>query len=82
MGKIGNMIHDMRTFLESFSDNELALIEAVMYGGRDASTQGRAHPLEKMLEQLSMDTKESRIHAITDKGSLDIYLTAGIKAYK
>ena len=41
MGKIGNMIHDMRTFLESFSDNELALIEAVMYGGRDASTQGQ-----------------------------------------
>jgi len=72
-----------KTYLETLSDDELALIEAVMYGGRDASTaRGRAYPLEEMLEQFSKDSRESRLHAITGKGSLHVYLTAGIKAYK
>jgi hypothetical protein len=35
-----------------------------------------------MLEQFSKDSRESRLHAITGKGSLNVYLTAGIKAYK
>lgn len=70
-------------FLDSLSDEKLTLIEAVMYGGRDASTsRGRAYPLEEMLEQFSKDSRESRLHAITDKRSLHVYLTAGIKAYK
>lgn len=75
--------NEFQKFIESLSDNELALIEVVMYGGRDASSAiGRAHPLEEMLEQFSDDSRESRLYAITTKGALDIYLTAGIKAYK
>lgn len=75
--------NEFQKYLESLFDNELALIKAVMYGGRDASSGiRRAHPLDEMLERFSEDSRESRLYALTTKGSLDIYLTTGIKAYK
>jgi hypothetical protein len=70
------------TFIESLSDKELALIESVMYGGRDALSHGRAYTLDEMLSSLEKDTRGSRIHSITEKTSLDLYLAAGLKAYK
>ncbi|MBI4689348.1 MAG: hypothetical protein HY754_03635 [Nitrospirae bacterium] len=74
---------EFEKFLDSLSDDKLALIEAVMYGGRYASSSlGRAYPLDEMLEKFSDDSRESRLHAITEKGSSNVYLTAGIKAYK
>jgi serine/threonine-protein kinase len=69
-------------FLESLSDDQLALLECVMYGGRDAFTSGRAHPLDEMLKQFEEDDRESRIHSISEKASLDKYLLAGIRAYR
>jgi hypothetical protein len=71
-----------KQFLESLLNSELALIEAVMYGGRDASSSGRAYPLEELLRQFEKDSKSSRVHSITEKASLDIYLTKGLGAYK
>lgn len=68
--------------IKQLPDNELALVEAVMYGGRDACRRGRAHPLDKMLSQLKKHSRESRIHSITEKSRLDEYLLAGINAYK
>jgi serine/threonine-protein kinase len=70
------------TFLESLSGKKLALIEAVMYGGRDASSKGRAYPLDEMLRNFEEDSKDSRIQSITEKKPLDLYLTKGVEAYK
>lgn len=77
-----SMRDKFRIYLDSLSDDKLKLIEAVMYGGRDASISGRAHPLDEMLESLRSDTRKSRIYAITTKASLEIDLTEGIKFYK
>jgi serine/threonine-protein kinase len=69
-------------FLKSLSDDHLALIETVMYGGRDALTMGRAHPLDEMLAHFEKDDRDSQFFSISEKASLDEYLLAGIKAYK
>ncbi|OGL47883.1 MAG: hypothetical protein A2161_22735 [Candidatus Schekmanbacteria bacterium RBG_13_48_7] len=72
-----------RSYLESLSDDELALIDAVMYGGRDAySFGGRTYPLDEMLEESRKNSREILIYTITSKGPLIEYLTAGINAYK
>ena len=70
------------SFLESLADDELLLVEAVMYGGRDAFGSGRAHPLDEMLTQFEKDSRDSRIYSISEKAPLDEYLQAGIEAYK
>lgn len=68
--------------LKSLSDDDLAIVEAVMYGGRDAFIKGRAHPLDEMLEQFKHDSRKSRLYSILEKEPLDNYLNAGIQAYK
>jgi|GEM_PF-726704 len=70
------------SFLHSLADDELLLVEAVMYGGRDAFRSGRAHPLDEMLVQFEKDSRDSRIHSISEKAPLDEYLQDGIEAYK
>ena len=70
------------SFLESLADGELLLVEAVMYGGRDALGSGRAHPLDEMLIDFEKDSRDSRIHSISEKSDLYEYLHAGIDAYK
>ncbi len=69
-------------YLKSLSNDDLALVEAVMYGGREALTSGRAYPLDEMLDQFKSDSRSSRIHSITEKASLEEYLTAGLNSYK
>jgi serine/threonine protein kinase len=71
-----------RHYIKSLPDGDLALIEAVMYGGRDAFSSGRAHPLDEMLSHFKEDSRDSRIDSITGKSSLKEYLLAGINAYK
>jgi hypothetical protein len=70
------------SFLETLLDNELALVEAVMYGGRDALSTGRAYPLDEMLPHFEKDSREDRMCSITEKISFDEYLSAGIEAYR
>lgn len=71
-----------KKFLKSLSDNELTLIETVMYGGRDALSRGRAYPLDEMLRHFEKDSKGSKIHSIIEKAPLDLYLAKGLEAYK
>ena len=73
---------DFKKHLKTLSDDDLAIVEAVMYGGRDALSIGRAHPLDEMLHQFKEDSKESRYFAVSQKDSLDDYLEAGIKEYQ
>ncbi|MDR3666225.1 MAG: protein kinase [Ignavibacteriaceae bacterium] len=72
----------LRDFIDSLAENDLALIEAVMYGGRDALINGRAHPLDKMLSQFKSDSRDSRIFSIMDKAPLGQYLLKGMDEYK
>jgi serine/threonine protein kinase len=72
---------EFNKYLESCSDDELAIIEAVMYGGIDAWPTGRAYPLDEMLESLRNYTRQSRLDGITRKASARFF-AAGIKAYK
>ena len=74
---------EFKKYLESCSDGELAIIVAVMYGGIDAAMRidRRAYPLDEMLESFEKHTRESRLHAITQKASARFF-AAGIAAYK
>jgi hypothetical protein len=74
---------EFKRYLESCSNNNFVMIEAVMYGGMEVSRRidGRTHPLDEML-QINYGDRESRLRAITERWSLHRFLAAGIKAYK
>ena len=79
----GQPIRDkFEAYLESLSENDLLLIQTVMYSGRDALTMGRAYPFDEMLETMNNCSKEDRLYSILEKAYLDDYLAAGIEAYK
>ena len=66
-------------FLERLTPKDLVLVAAVMYAGRDFIAQGRAHPLEEMIEYCGKSS--GLVHSIREKSPLAEYITAGIEAY-
>lgn len=70
---------DLSKFLKRLTPADLVLVAAVMYAGRDFIVQGRARPLDEMIEY---NRKSSDlIYSIREKSPLAEYITAGIEAY-
>jgi len=69
----------LEKFLRKLNKNEIALIAAVMYGGREFRPPFRAEPLEELIDYLIKD--RFLIEMIIEKAPLDKYLEEGIKAY-
>lgn len=65
--------------LRRFTPEDLALVGAVMYGGRDYRPPYRAHPLEELISEFIGDPL--LVEAICEKAPLAEYLRAGIEAY-
>lgn len=72
---------ELDKFLRSLSPEEIVLIAATMYGGRDKLSQGRAYPLDEMIEFHNIKTSDGLIYSITEKSCLSDYLNAGLEAY-
>lgn len=69
-------------YLGTLTLDEVKLIEAVMYGGRDASPEGRAIDLNELLGLSKHNTKDEIIRNITGKGiSVSHYISKGLKVY-
>lgn len=71
----------LETYLESLANEDVLLIAAVMYGGRDFLSFGRAQPLDDMIEKFCEEGSHSLVASIAEKAPLAEYLAAGIEAY-
>ena len=69
---------DLKDFLKALPKEQLVLVAAVMYGGRDSNPPWGA-PLDELIEQLG--EHEHLAEAICEKAPLTKYLKRGIKLY-
>ncbi len=69
----------LENFLRKFNKKEIALIAAVMYGGREFRPPFRAVPLDELIHDLYED--KFLVEMIMEKTPLDEYLEQGLEAY-
>ena len=70
---------ELNNFLTNLSQDEIELVAAVMYGGRDYLSHNRTTALHEMLGDFKNDS--DLVYSIYEKSPLADYLEAGIKAY-
>ena len=69
----------LRQYLRKLTQKDLAIVGAVMYGGREYEPPYRAPPLDKLIADFIEDP--ALIEQICEKVPLAEYLRAGIEAY-
>lgn len=69
----------LHNHINSLSDNDIRLVAAVMYAGRNYMANNRCHSLEEMLNFFSKS--KHLAHSILEKVSLARYLENGMHAY-